>query len=302
MLFAKQLKFLIITFFLIFISLAHSDPVSNPTILTFLRDDLGMTIESHDGSSPSQVQNFSAQRGDVLVEVGYFSEGTYLLTMSQGGGVLFRAWGKDYKGGHDFYRFEIVDLESFLDFATCYLGYFSSMETTERHRDTLRFVHETQGLEYFQVSSDLEQTYGIKVGSQRDLGTPIAVEVNFMRKNNQFYLVKVKLDDYESRQGLPHNKSHGESVGFSLNALQDHQLDINLGLSDSAKLPVHSLFYKFIIWMMDHYHVERLKFGDYMPGVILDPLRFLQDLFIHKNGEPFDVRPSHEQNELKLIL
>ena len=287
-------KLLNLVVFLAFFFISPARAIDDPTILTFLRDDLGMAIEAREG------QGYLAQKEGITVEVNYTENSTYLLTMSQGSGVLFRVWGKDYKGGHDFYRFEIIDLESFLDFATCYMGYFSTMETTERHRDILRFIHETQGLEYFQVSSDLEQTYGIKVGSQRDLGTPIAVEVNFMRKNNQFYLVKVKLDDYESRQGLPHNKSHGEHIAFSLNALQDHQLDINLGLSDSAKLPVHSLFYKFIIWMMDHYHVERLKFGDYMPGVILDPLRFLQDLFVHKNGEPYDVRPSHEQNELKL--
>ena len=276
--FLNQLKLIIFTTF-IFLSLVHAAPETNLNILTFLRDNLGMTIVPRDG------QNFSAERGDITVEVTYNEQGLYRLTMSHGDEVLFRSWGKDFNVGHDFFHFEVSDLESFLDFATCYLEYFSFMETTEWHRETVRFVHDTQGLEYFQVSSNKEQTYGIKIGTQRDLGTTDAIELNFMREKYEIYVVKIYLQDYVPAMGLPNNKSHGTSIGFNLGALEEYTLGVNLMQPHGTKLPLHPMFYKFIMWTMDYFHLSVLKFSNVWPNVLLDPRLFIRDLFTHRSGE-----------------
>ena len=92
-------KLLNLVVFLAFFFISPARAIDDPTILTFLRDDLGMAIEAREG------QGYLAQKEGITVEVNYTENSTYLLTMSQGSGVLFRVWGKDYKGGHDFYRF-----------------------------------------------------------------------------------------------------------------------------------------------------------------------------------------------------
>ena len=283
--FPNQLK-LLVFISLVFLVPSYASEQPNPNILTFLRDELGMTISASNG------QNFSAQKGDVLVEVGYCEGGAYFLTMHHNSREVFNAWGKDHRGGHDFHSFEIFELESFLDFTTCYLGFFSYTETMEWHRDMLRFIHETQGLEYFQVSSDRKQPLAMKIASQRERGTTRIVELNVMRNTEELQdeirIVQINnLAPYEPSMGLPNNRSHATSIFFNLSALEEYTLGIKLMQPHSTPLPLAPMFYKFIIWTMDYFHLNTLKFSDVWPGVLLDPHRFMQDVFALKAGESY---------------